>query len=241
MKSVYKLTKPYLSAAFLCFAVLLAGCGDGKLFSPEENTVRQLFMQTVKHEPSKSELDYFVKQLKEGKSEAEIQEEIRVIEKVRREEQTEQIKNESPNEYEVVRKVFRDLLEREPSPSALKFFIKQLKDGKTEMQIRAHIMNTPEYVRKKIDKEKGKSGKNAQASTSQQAQNSQPKGELLDFNNPVHRERAESVKRAFRELLGRDPDPKGYYMYLEWRMSGKTDEDVRNHIKQSREYLNKHK
>lgn len=49
------------------------------------------------------------------------------------------------------------------------------------------------------------------------------------------------VKRAYQDLLGRDPDRGGYEMYKERiTVSGWSEADVRNNIKQSQEYKNKH-
>jgi len=49
------------------------------------------------------------------------------------------------------------------------------------------------------------------------------------------------IKRAYQDLLGRDPDRAGMEMYKErLTVTGWDEEDVRRNIRESQEYQNKH-
>jgi hypothetical protein len=103
----------------------------------------------------------------------------------------------------VVRKVFQEILARDPDPSGLATYRQRMKEGWSENDLRAELRRSDEA-----------------------------KDRLA----------REIVTRAYREILGRDPDPSGLETYTGFiRKKGWTDQRVRETLKASDEYRNRPK
>ena len=124
--------------------------------------------------------------------------------------------NRSPrNANRIVRRAYRDILEREPDAEGLRYYRSRvIDDGWSEAQLREDLRRSPEYREGAI------------------AQN--------DTTLGMTRARAEDVvRRAYRTVLNREPDP-GSGGYVEHVLrDGWTQRDVEQDLRQSLEYRNR--
>lgn len=98
----------------------------------------------------------------------------------------------------IIRRVYRDVLKRDPDPSGLARYTRTLNDGMSEAEFRADLLRSREYAE-------------------------------------LHAR--ESVTRAYRELLRRDPDPAGLASYMKNMMERGWDERrIRESLHSSEEY-----
>lgn len=98
----------------------------------------------------------------------------------------------------IIRRVYRDVLRREPDPAGISRYIRTLRDGMSEAEMRAELLRSREYA------------------------------ELVA---------RETITRAYREILRRDPDPDGLAAYLKNLLErGWNEARVRDTLRQSEEY-----
>ncbi len=98
----------------------------------------------------------------------------------------------------IVRKVYRDVLGRDPDPSGHDSYTRSLRNGMSEAEFRADLKRSSEYAAKAA---------------------------------------RDSITRAYRDLLHRDPDPSGLEYYTkQMREHGWDENRVRESIRSSDEY-----
>jgi hypothetical protein len=98
----------------------------------------------------------------------------------------------------ILRRVYRDVLRREPDPAGSGKYGRALQNGMSESELRAELLRSREYV---------------------------------ELNA------RESVTRAYREILRREPDSAGFAIYLKRMIEQGWDENrVRDALRQSDEY-----
>ena len=117
------------------------------------------------------------------------------------------------NVNRIVRRAYRDILDREPDPEGLRYYRgRVIDDGWSEAQVRQDLRNSPEYR----------------------------EGTTSDSQLDMTRARAENVvRRAYRSVLNREPDSasEGYVDHV--LRDGWTQRDVEQDLRRSAEYRNR--
>jgi len=122
-----------------------------------------------------------------------------------------------------VRDVYRDVLQREPDKGGKQNYMKQLQEGRSRDEIRAEILGSEEY-------------RNKFGTQSEQRQAAPSSSGSSGSSAPAERPSTqEEIAKAYRDLLGREPDEGGLRHYTEKVASGESIEQIRSNISSGNE------
>jgi hypothetical protein len=155
----------------------------------------------------------------------------------------------------IVRRAYRDILVRDPDPDGLRDYREKLMDGRlTEASLRASLQASAERDTLQFDDVITKAYREIlhrdpdpdglkhyhQLMAEKGWTEPQLRADLLRSVEQGEQAIRTLVTRAYRDILGRDPDPDGYAHYAQLvRDSGWTDRQVRDALLRSSEYRQK--
>ena len=153
-----------------------------------ERAVRAAYRDILGRDPDERGLrDYRDRLMERGWNETQLRDNLRLSPEFR-----------SRDLQAIIRKVYREVLGRDPDPSGHDSYLRALRNGMTEAEFRADLRHSAEFVSKAA---------------------------------------RESITRAYRDLLRRDPDPSGLAYYTKQMLERGWDENrVRESIRASEEY-----
>jgi hypothetical protein len=180
--------------------------------------VRRAYRDVLGREPDAESLQYYRDRIvDEGWTEAQVRRDLRRSDeyKARTSDETSPY-GTTRSAQNVVRRAYRDVLGREPDTQGMQYYRDRIvNEGWTEAQVRRDLRNSDEYKARISD----------ETSTTS-----------------MTRTRAESVvRRAYRSVLNREPDPgsEGYIDHV--LRDGWTQADVERDLRRSAEYLNRNR
>ena len=173
-----------------------------------EAFLRNTYMDILKRDPDEGGMQHYMDQLTGGRPRDEIYQEILG---------SEEYKNKfgsGTGSTMTLDSVYQDLLQRDPDEGGRAHYEQQMAGGRTIQEIYDEIKQSEEYENKFGSGSSGSSGSSAPAE--------QPSTQ-------------EEIAKAYRDLLGREPDTGGQEHYTQQAQSGKSIEDIRNDISGSDE------
>jgi hypothetical protein len=158
----------------------------------------------------------------------------------------------------IVRNAYNDLLGRDPDPDGLKTFRDHiLNDGWSKEDVRKAIKQSPEYSLRQAEMVVRRAFRDAldRDPTSSDMRKYKPlvenqgwteddiKRDLRHSSTPASDDSPDAIiRRAYRDLLGRDPDPGGMKTFRQKILDeGWSEDDVREAVRNSPEYRKKHR
>jgi hypothetical protein len=228
--------------------------------SRQDAVIKKAFRDFLKREPTSTELRRY-RSLMSGAywTEAEVREDVRSIR------DSSGRPGYRDTDYDrIIRRAYQDILHRAPDEEGLRHYRREMIDnGWTEQDVRRALRTSAEH-----DKVKEESADRIVRRAYQDILGREPdaqglaryRNEILRngwterqvrdalTNSPEYRQKnmmtrdkaVELVTRAYRNVLGRDPDPAGLESYVQGVLRNKwTEADVARELRKSDEYRNK--
>jgi hypothetical protein len=233
-------------------------------YSPQRQDaiIKRAFHDYVKREPTGAEMRRYRSLMTDAYwTESDVREDVRAIRDSNRHE------GERERDYDydrVIRRAYRDILQREPDNEGLRHYRREMMDnGWTEQDVRRALRTSAEHEKNKqeaVDRMIRRAyqdilGREPDERGLMQYRNEvlrngwterQVRSALLNSReyrekNAMTREKAvEIVNRAYRSVLGREGDPAGMEGYVQRVLRDKwTEADVARELRKSDEYRNK--
>lgn len=155
----------------------------------------------------------------------------------------------------VIRDAYNDILGRNPDPAGLQNYKKRMvEDGWSEHRIRDALMKSDEYQKNRTDiiikrayrdilgREPDAAGLNRyRKAINEEGWSEDRMRETLKNSDEAKKSRTDIIiKRAYREILGREVDPGGLKTYrTRVKEDGWSEGDIKNDLKKSDEYRKK--
>ena len=156
----------------------------------------------------------------------------------------------------IVRRAYRDILVRDPDAEGLRAYREKLMDGRlTEASLRASLQESVERdalhfddvitkaYREILHRDPDPDGLKHYHQLMAEKGWTEPqlRADLLRSSEQSEQAIRTLITRAYRDILGRDPDPDGYAHYAQLvRDSGWNDRQIRDALLRSNEYRQKH-
>lgn len=173
-----------------------------------EAFLRDTYRDVLKRDPDEGGMQHYMGQLTGGRPRDEIYQEILG---------SDEYKNKfgsGTGSTMTLDSVYQDLLKRDPDEGGRAHYEQQMAGGRTIQEIYDEIKQSEEYEKKFGSGSSGSSGSSAPAE--------QPSTQ-------------EEIAKAYRDLLGREPDTGGQEHYTQQAQSGKSIEEIRQDISGSDE------
>lgn len=150
----------------------------------------------------------------------------------------------------LIHRAYRDVLSRAPDPEGLRLYRHRLiNEGWSERDVIQHLqrsrearaVSADEAIRRAYEEVLGREpDARGLAHYRSKWREGWTQGQIRDDlrrsnegrNNAIH----DAIVRAYRDLLGREPDPEGYATYVKLMQRGYTERDIRRAIMDGNEY-----
>jgi len=228
----------------------------------KDDAIRRAFDEVLRREPNSSELRrYRARMDEDGWTEADIRKDLRSRDEYRQESRV------RPEDVDrIIRRAYREILEREPEPEGMRTYRRALIDrGWSEQDVRADLRKSPEYrdVQRKsaertvtrayqdiLGREPDQAGLRnytrrimVEGWSERQVRADLERSPEYRERNTMTREKAEQIVRsAYRNVLRREPDQAGMRDYSNRVLRDKwTQARVEGELRKSDEYRNMRK
>lgn len=228
----------------------------------QDAAIKRAYRDVLKREPNSTELRrYRAKMTDDGWTEDEVRKDLR-----ERRNSGGYSGSGSADPDRIIRRAYQDVLQRDPDAAGLRHYrIEMIDNGWTEQDVREALRKSPEYDTVKQDSAdriirrayQDILGREPDARGLAQYRNEMLKNGWTErqvrdalMKSPEYREKnmmtrdkaVAMVTRAYRSVLGRDPDPAGLESYVLGVLRNKwTEADVARELRKSDEYRNKKK
>jgi hypothetical protein len=193
-----RLKRVFPGAAMAVAALLMCvPAGPAQASDRNEKVIIEAFEDILDREPSSREMDRYLDRMEDdGWTERDVREDLR-------ERRQDGDRDEDPDA--IVRRAYEDILHREPDEKGLRLYRSRIiDDGWTERDVRKALRESPEH-------------------DTREAENAD-----------------KLIRRAYEDVLGREPDAKGLASYRKKVLDEDWDErDVRKALRESPEYRKK--
>ena len=226
----------------------------------QDAVIKRAFRDILKREPTSTELRRYRSLMSDAYwSETEVREDVRSLRDYRGRPDSRDV------DYDrIIRRAYQDILQREPDTQGLRHYrIEMIDNGWTEQDVRRALRTSAEHDRVReqsadrvvrrayqdiLGRQPDQRGlvqyrneilKNGW--TDRQVREALRKSPEYRQKNAMTREKAEEiVRRAYRNVLGREADPAGMTGYVQRVLRDKwTEADVARELRKSDEYKNK--
>jgi len=253
-------------AVFAMEGVVLVTPAQARNSAPQSSTqkqdavIKRAFRDILKREPTSTEMRRYRSLMRDAYwTEADVREDVRAIR-----DRKDGWDRPPSDPDRIIRRAYRDILQREPDPDGLRHYrIEMIDNGWTEQDVRRALRTSAEH-----EKVRQESADRVVRRAYQDLLGREPdEGGLTRYRtemlrngwterdvreairrSPEYREKnmmtrdkaVEIVTRAYRSVLGRDPDPAGLESYVQGVLRSKwTEADVARELRKSDEYRNK--
>jgi TorA maturation chaperone TorD len=228
--------------------------------SRQDAVITRAFRDILKREPTSTEMRRYRSLMRDAYwTEADVREDVRAIR-----DRKDGWDRPPSDPDRIIRRAYQDILHREPDPDGLRHYrIEMIDNGWTEQDVRRALRTSAEHekVRQEsadrvirrayqdlLGREPDERGLTRYRT--EMLRNSWTERDVREAirKSPEYREKnmmtrdkaVEIVTRAYRSVLGRDPDPAGLESYVQGVLRNKwTEADVARELRKSDEYRNK--
>jgi len=237
-----------------------SGYSSSPSSSRQDAVITRAFRDILKREPTSAELRRYRSLMSKAYwSESEVREDVRSLRDSKG-----RPGNRDVDYDRVIRRAYQDILHREPDAEGLRHYrIEMIDNGWTEQDVRRALRTSSEHdkvmedaadrsVRRAYQDILGREPDDQGLAkyrnemlrngwTERQVRDALMKSPEYRQKNMMTRDKAvELVTRAYRNVLGRDPDPAGLEGYVQGVLRKKwTEADVERELRKSDEYRNK--
>ena len=228
--------------------------------SRQDAVITRAFRDILKREPTSSELRRYRSLMSDAHwTESEVREDVRSLRDSKG-----RPGNRDVDYDRAIRRAYQDILRREPDAEGLRHYrIEMIDNGWTEQDVRRALRTSGEHDKVKQDSAdrivrrayqdllgREPDGQGLARYRNEMLRNGWTERQVRDalMKSPEYREKntmtrekaVDMVTRAYRNVLGRDPDPAGLESYVQGVLRNKwTEADVARELRKSDEYRNK--
>ena len=237
-----------------------SGYSGSSSSSRQDAVITRAFRDLLKREPTSSELRRYRSLMSDAYwTESEVREDVRSLRDSKG-----RPGNRDVDYDRAIRRAYQDILRREPDAEGLRHYrVEMIDNGWTEQDVRRALRTSSEHDNLKQDSAdrivrrayqdilgrepddqglaKYRNEMLRNGWTERQVRDALMKSPEYREKNTMTRDKAvELVTRAYRNVLGRDPDPAGLESYVQGVLRNKwTEADVARELRKSDEYRNK--
>lgn len=237
-----------------------SGYSGSSSSSRQDAVIKKAFRDFLKREPTSSEFRRYRSLMSNAYwTESEVREDVRSLRDSKG-----RPGNRDVDYDRAIRRAYQDILRREPDAEGLRHYrVEMIDNGWTEQDVRRALRTSSEHDKVKQDSAdrivrrayqdllgrepddqglaKYRNEMLRNGWTERQVRDALMKSPEYREKNTMTREKAvDMVTRAYRSVLGRDPDPAGLESYVQGVLRNKwTEADVARELRKSDEYRNK--